>query len=272
MYRIPNTNISLFIDAFNEIIEPLKSSHEIIVLGDFNINLLNDDNNKNMFEHCLQSNYLIPTILEATRIATKTQQDGQVVTTETLIDNVIIKANMKHHSGLIESMITDHYPIYTSIPEITLNSPDAPKTIQYRVVNDATKRNFKYALTNTLFNLSTNDDAKDIFSQFNKTFTDLYDKHFPIKEKTLTSKAESKPWITEVLINRMEIRDKLYKLARKKRISMDIYTKFKNRLTNQIRKTKATYYKNEFIKNSQNLKKTWALINNVLKPKNLIKL
>ena len=48
---------------------------------------------------------------------------------------------------------------------------------------------------------------------------------------------------------------------------MDIFIKFKDRLTNQIRKTKATYYKNEFIKNSQNLKKTWSLINNVLKPK-----
>ena len=46
MYRIPNTNTNLFIEKFNEIIEPLKSSHEIIILGDFNINLLNDDNNK----------------------------------------------------------------------------------------------------------------------------------------------------------------------------------------------------------------------------------
>ena len=46
MYRTPNTNTKLFIEKFNEIIEPLKSSHEIIILGDFNINLLNDDSNK----------------------------------------------------------------------------------------------------------------------------------------------------------------------------------------------------------------------------------
>ena len=52
---------------------------------------------------------------------------------------------------------------------------------------------------------------------------------------------------------------------------MNIYTEFRNKLTNQIRKTKASYYKNEFIKNAHNLKKTWSLINDVLKPKNLIK-
>ena len=77
MYRIPNTNVNLFIEKFNEIIEPLKSSHEVIVLGDFIINLLIDDGHKNLFEICLQSNYLIPTILEPTRVATKTLQNGQ---------------------------------------------------------------------------------------------------------------------------------------------------------------------------------------------------
>ena len=71
MYHISNTNISLFIDKFNEIIKPLKSSHEIIVFGDFNINLFNDENNKNMFEYFLQYNYIISTILGANRLAIK---------------------------------------------------------------------------------------------------------------------------------------------------------------------------------------------------------
>ena len=112
IYRIPNTDINLFLEKFNEIIEPLKVNSEIIILGDYNINLLNDDIYKNSFELCLQSNYLVPTILAPTRIATKTLQDGQQVTTKTLIDNIIIKPNITHISGLIESCITDHYPVY----------------------------------------------------------------------------------------------------------------------------------------------------------------
>ena len=35
----------------------------------------------------------------------------------------------------------------------------------------------------------------------------------------------------------------------------------------ELRKTKAKYYENEFKKNSNNLKKTWSIINDVLKPK-----
>ena len=147
MYRTPNTNTKLFIEKFNEIIEPLKSSHEIIILGDFNINLFNDDSHKNMFEYCMQSNYLMPTILSATRVAVNRQQNGQVVTSETLIDNILIKANMKHTSGLIETQISDHYPVYTSLPEVTLPESKTPTVIKYRLVNDDTKRKFKYALS-----------------------------------------------------------------------------------------------------------------------------
>ena len=71
IYRIPNTSIDLFIDQLNSIIEPLKSSHKIILLGDYNIDLLKNDSNKNSFEICLQSHYLVPTIFSATRVATK---------------------------------------------------------------------------------------------------------------------------------------------------------------------------------------------------------
>ena len=115
MYHMPNTTINLFIEKFNEIIEPLKSSYELIVLGDFNINLRNDDSHKNLFEICLQSNYLIPTIFAQTRVATKTLQNGQTITSESLIDNILKNANLSYTSGLIDTNISDHFPIYISI-------------------------------------------------------------------------------------------------------------------------------------------------------------
>ena len=69
IYRIPNTNIYSFIDRLNRLLEPLKITHKIILLGDYNINLLKNDNHKNEFEMCMQSNYLMPTILSPTRVA-----------------------------------------------------------------------------------------------------------------------------------------------------------------------------------------------------------
>ena len=40
IYRVPNTNIDCFLEKLNSIIEPLKSSHKMILLGDYNIDFL----------------------------------------------------------------------------------------------------------------------------------------------------------------------------------------------------------------------------------------
>ena len=117
IYRVPNTNIERFLAQFNSIIEPLKASHKIILMGDYNIDLQKNDKYKHDFELCLQTNYLMPTILSATRVATKVI-NNQTVTSETLIDNIIINYDMEYQSGIIETSITDHYSIYIIIPEI----------------------------------------------------------------------------------------------------------------------------------------------------------
>ena len=66
IYRIPGTNIDLFIEEFNNLIEPLKTSYKLILLGDYNIDLLKNNSHKNKFEICLQSNYIMPTTFSAT--------------------------------------------------------------------------------------------------------------------------------------------------------------------------------------------------------------
>ena len=266
MYRIPNTDIDLFLDKFNEIIEPLKITSEVIIVGDFNINLLNNDSYKDSFELCLQSNYLVPTILSPTRVATKTLQNGQQITTQTLIDNIIISPSTTHSSGLIESCITDHYPIYISIPEFNIDT-ESTKVIKYRLISENSKRKFKHALTRSNIYINQNGNAKDGFSNFNGILNELYNKHFPILTKTVTYKDEAKPWINDILINQMKIRDKLYKLATRKRIDVQIYKDFRNLLTNRIRKAKAKYYEDEFRNTSLNIKKTWSTINSVIRKK-----
>ena len=263
IYRIPNTDISSFIEKLNEILEPLKTSSELILLGDYNINLLNEDSNKNSFDLCLQSNYLIPTILAPTRIATKTLQNGLQVTTKTLIDNIIIKPNTNHCSGLIESFISDHFPVYISIPEIKIETKDC-KVIKYRLISENSKRKFRHALKRSNVSFSQQNTAGEDYSNFNQTFNTLYDKYFPILTKTVTHKDEVKPWINDILINQMKIRDKLYKLAIRNRIDFKIYKDFRNLLTNHIRKAKAKYNEDEFKKTSSNIKKTWSTINSVI--------
>ena len=49
IYRIPKTSINLFIEQFNRLIERIKYSHKVILLGDYNIDLSRNDNHK---ENC----------------------------------------------------------------------------------------------------------------------------------------------------------------------------------------------------------------------------
>ena len=254
IYRDPNTNGNLFIEKLNSIIEPLKSSHKIILLGDYNIDLHKNDNLKIFFEICLQSNYLIPTILNATRVASKITNNQEVIT-KTLIDNIMINYNMKYQSGIIETSITDHYSIYLIVPEFkkTINEPN---TFQYRLNNYNCQRKFNFYLKHFGINdVLNNQIAESAFNQFYKIFQDSYDKSFPIKTKTITIKNIQKPWVTETLISKIKRRDNLNKLANKKKIDRTVYIEFQNNLTTELRQAKTKYYEEQFEMNTNDTKK-----------------
>ena len=266
IYRIPNTNIDSFITKFNSLIEPLKSTHKIILLGDFNIDLHKNDKYKNDFELCLQSNYLMPTIYSATRVASKII-NNQEVTTKTLIDNIMINYDMEYQSGIIETSITDHYSIYIIIPEIKKVISES-NTIEYRLYNYNCQRKFNFFLNhNGITDVLDNHNAELAFDQFHQLFDDTYNKSFPIKTKTITTKGMQKPWVTETLINKIKERDKLHKLASKKKISRTVYTVFRNKLSNEFRQAKTKYFEEQFERNANNVKKTWEVINSVIRTK-----
>ena len=108
LYRIPNTRIESFIEGINNLLLALKplNSEEIILAGDFNINLIkfNDHDLTNDFLNTLISHSFLPLITMPTRI---TQ------TSATLIDNIFSnRQTNSFESGLIYSSISDHLPVF----------------------------------------------------------------------------------------------------------------------------------------------------------------
>ena len=95
IYRVPNTNVGMFKETLNKQIELIRNIFEKILVGDFNICLMKDDNRTQSFKNALQSNYLFPSILEPTRVAT-VLRNGNYQVTQTLIDNIFIN-NMPNH-------------------------------------------------------------------------------------------------------------------------------------------------------------------------------
>ena len=190
VYRTPNTNIDLFLQEINEIIEPIKNNHNVIIMGDFNICLLQDNNHTRSFRNCMQSNSLYPTIIEPTRVAT-INRNGQNITTETLIDNILVDDNAKYKSGMILSSISDHFPVFISIETENNISSQEPQEIQYRLIDNNRILQFKADLRNSIINLYTNPSitsANDAFTIFFNIFNELYNKNFPIVTKIVKKK------------------------------------------------------------------------------------
>ena len=144
-YRPPDTKVKLFNETINAVIEPLRNSHQLILMGDFNICLLQDKNDNNSFRNIMQSNLLFPTILEPTRVAA-IKKYGQTVLTESLIDNIFIKDNLVYNSGLIYSDISDHYPIFISIPLNATKINTDNLEVKYKQMDDFRIRKFKSSI------------------------------------------------------------------------------------------------------------------------------
>ena len=147
----------------------------------------------------------MPTILSATRVASKMQNNQEIIS-KTLIDNIIINCNMKYQAGIIETSITDHYSIYLIVPEIK-KIANEPNTFQYRLNNYNCQRKFNFYLNHYgIMNVLENHIAESAYDQFYNIFQDAYDKSFPIKTKSITIKDIKKPWVNETLISKIKRR------------------------------------------------------------------
>ena len=270
IYRIPNTNIDCFINKINEMIEPIKNNYELVLTGDFNICLLKDNNYSRNFRNCMMSINLFPTILEATRVA-NVERNGNEILSESLIDNFFIntQASLFYKSGLIQSTISDHYPVFLSIPGNMLSDSVSYKVVKYRLIDDLSIAKFKFALNSYINNLEISPIATIAFENFHSKFQELYDKYFPIKSKKVSKKSFLKPWVTESLVKRLKIRDNLGRLASKGRINRKTYTEFRNSVTKQLRELKVAYYNKEFENSHGSIKKTWDIINSSIKKRKI---
>ena len=95
----------------------------------------------------------------------------------------------------------------------------------------------------------------------------LYDKNCPFKKVRLKSKANVPPWLSKSLLKAYRKKNKLYKfyIKNKNEVNERKYKCYKNRLTTILRFCEKKYYSDLLIEHSNNVKKTWSVINKILK-------
>ena len=109
IYRPPDTPISMFNEHLKTVIDSIKCSNiPCYLLGDFNINLLNQSSHQatSDFLDILYFGGFIPLISRPTRITENSA---------TLIDHIYTNSyhvNTAMYQGVLVTDITDHYPVF----------------------------------------------------------------------------------------------------------------------------------------------------------------
>ena len=258
LYRRPGTPVDKFQDDL--VITLNKIKHQCIIMGDFNLNLLNEENNnqvQNLANTMKQFSYR-NVITKPTRVTDHSA---------TLIDHMWLNFELTSdcNSNIIFSGVTDHFPIVLKL--CTILKPTVSRMISYRRSGELYDDAFKQKLQNTDFSevINTN-DVDNSFAKFNEILYKLYDDSYPLVTRTIRDNNKlSNPWVTPGIIQSVKTKNKLYKKFVKKPITYGhIFRTYRNNLTKVIKASKDNYYKKKFSDVQGNSKQTWKIINGML--------
>ena len=257
-------------DFTNNFLSPLlekvnRQGKLLVLLGDFNINLLNNTNSDVVNFIDTLSNYLmLPYIDLPTRISNAAQ---------TLIDNIIISpCTLKSVSGNFISGISDHLAQFVILKHSSLNSDTEYGT--YKDWKNFDIDNFKFDFQSINWDTFLKFDAKNPSLSFDlliNKLKELVEIHTPTRKLTKKQiQRKNKPWITKGLRKSIIKRDNLLKKYIQSKIpstKKNLHIKYKyyrNTITKLIKQSKINHYKKFFENNINNSKKIWNGINNII--------
>ena len=190
VYRPPRVNMEDFMNSMSTLLENLsRLNRTVYIMGDFNINLINANNNNitSEFVDLMFSYSFSPLINKPTRVTS---------TSATLIDNIFCNNinNSQLVNGIMYTDISDHFPIFT----IIINENPTHKTVRRtrRIYSEKNIENFHRALQSIdWLEVISITNCHDAFTKFHKLYTNCYEANFPIVESKTTYR-ERKPWLT----------------------------------------------------------------------------
>ena len=266
VYRHPRRNDTQSTDNLQTILNKIKKENKnTILLGDFNFDLLNHENNNliSKFLHMLIENSYQPCILEPTRIIQGNKPS--------LVDNIFSNSIEPVTSGNLYQKISDHLPNFA-----IFNNSKTQKKKEF-VKKRCKKPNFDLAkfqndlLELILYKIVNFEDFYKAFDYSHKMLLNILNEYYPIK--ILSKKEielERKPWITKGILISTKIKNLTYRKfikSHNKNKTSDLYLKFKRYrdLINTLkRKSQKLFHTDYFQKHLHNAKKAWAGINSIL--------
>ena len=273
IYRHP----CMSVNSFNrEFLAPLlhkisSEKKQILLLGDFNINLLNstDDPEMSSFLDILGSHLILPQVLLPTRITPQSK---------TLIDNIFSSVSGQSSiSGNLIHCISDHLPQFCLFPNQLANNLEENNT-HFQNWSKFDQENFIL----DYLNINWDDefrkpgpiDPNTCFDIFNSKIQNLVSKHVPTGKLTKRQlKTRQKPWITSAIVKSISKRDFYFRKFSKasntktKTEFHHLFKRYRNMIVTLCRQSKKNYYTNYFNQYSNNMRKIWEGVLGIISTK-----
>ena len=267
-------NIKAFITELEPIIQELSSSNtEVLVCGDYNINLLKmtgEAHFSDFFEMMLGHSFY-PKITLPTRLNTSSRA--------TLIDYIYCKlssCSISTCAGIILDQLSDHFPYFLSLDNMSIKNIKPPKRVKQTINNhEAMENMLDYMKSNDIYDkLKTNllEDPNinyDILHEYMKNTKEIF---FPNKYvKFHKHRHKKNKWITSGILRSIKFRDKMYvKFKQCPRhtaeypILQNNLRVFNSILKGIIREAKIKYYNNLFNQYRGDIQMTWKTISEII--------
>ena len=212
-YRPPDSPLDCFEKYFKpNYVHALTMGKLIILLGDLNCDMLKPTPGSASLIKTTKELNLNQLIKSPTRITESSQ---------TLVDVIFVSSlRLVVNSGVIETCISDHFPVYVSLKLKTDKSP--PNYITTRSYSKYDPDLFAIDLASNrdrLVSIFRMDNVDEKLTIFNEIFLNTLDKHAPVK--TIKVRGKPCPFITSEIKASMIKRDQLHSLFRKTRDHYD---------------------------------------------------
>lgn len=262
IYRSPNGDIDMFFEILKKLFSKLINlKKKVYIYGDFNIDLLRDNNTKKYFCNLVESYHYDFLIKGITRPQAATCLDNCITNDKIGSDAKIIEHNISDHFGIIN--ITKHK---TQIHQCKKTSiikfrPYSKQRAEY-CINELKQINWDI--------LNTIEDVDIAFNYFLETTLQIINVAFPVKTKTVQNNNKNKKWFNHDL---KLLRDNLNffsQLSRQNQNDDDLrnYAKnLKRQYRAKIRQCKSEYVADKMLYSTNQSRSAWAIINDSVKPR-----
>jgi hypothetical protein len=256
IYRPPDTNKISFINEIEKNI--LSNKYEKLILcGDININLLNEnDNSVNEYESKLYEYGLSKQI----NLVTREEFYNQKIV-KSCLDHIFVKLpNLNCESAVVKIKISDHYPIGLVIYNNEKQLIDSNKpctTINYnKLKKELSKIKWDY--------IAKLKDPVEIYKVVKKNYEYLH-KVCLLEKKNLNNIRNSKnEWITPYILRCLENRDLLFRKCKSNPTNLlyrEKYKTLRNFVSKLIIKTRTKFERQIFLMIMKNMRLAWRFIN-----------